>query len=841
MQERTFLKKEQYKSDYSNMLKWLSGRDVPTNIDRSCLASDISFFDIHGILSVTTAESAEQFMSALYSLRIGLVFVYEIANGRIRISMGCESDKIGIVKGLAQKVLGCDCENTILIEGSCFKDNKYCYETVLVGDAQTEEKSENSVIDILMSCGVADNCAAVVTAIPLGNSISDNICNFWGQVQDDVDSLVSRQITSRDDKDSITYTEENSYLKRMQSLIALFQQKFDYSSKKGLFITTVKLFSNSKEVNKLMAGLYISQAKCDELPEQLKGIEIQTGCGDDCIYTNMSELSVKGESIKLPTLGNYHTTKELSFFIELPKHDLLGFYNKPIPRFDVDRNVEEGILLGDILSGKTSVSKYFVPLSDVNRNALVCGLVGSGKTNTVMNLILELERKHIPCLIIEPVKSEYFVLKKYVKDLKVVSIGDAVDSLMINPFQPAKADYPIRQHIENLISTIMAAFEWVEPMPHLVEKIIYRVYADNNIDLDNQEDPVVEKWPTLEQAYWTINKVVEEEGFDSRMESDLKGCISARFNSLRIGSKGDALNVKKSMSMETLFEKNTVIELDNIQDEEAKAFIMGIILTNLKEYCMLRETTHLATQHCTIIEEAHALLRKVDSSSSNSQARGVRAFAGMMKTLRAKGEGFIIVDQVPTELDENVIKNSNLKIIHRMVAADDRSVLGQSCNCNEEQEKYISILTRGEAIVHSEPDFQPKLVKFPYVEVDSFCPEKGQNSKTQKAINYSLYNRNPACLDCLKDDECCMETLKGLIDADAYQEWKESLVKSSSNSEYEDLFMDIMLHLKRHNLFEKTKCILAVLLNDAIESNEQRHTLYFAFKQYIKMIDAGAF
>ena len=47
----------------------------------------------------------------------------------------------------------------------------------------------------------------------------------------------------------------------------------------------------------------------------------------------------------------------------------------------------------------------------------------------------------------------------------------------------------------------------------------------------------------------------------------------------------------------------------------------------------------------------------------------------LLAEVRAYGQGIMIVDQIPTKLAPDVIKNTGLKIAHRIVSGDDRAVL----------------------------------------------------------------------------------------------------------------------------------------------------------------------
>ena len=75
----------------------------------------------------------------------------------------------------------------------------------------------------------------------------------------------------------------------------------------------------------------------------------------------------------------------------------------------------------------------------------------------------------------------------------------------------------------------------------------------------------------------------------------------------------------------------------------------------------------------------------------------------------------MIADQIPTKLAPDTIKNTNLKIVHRTVALEDRETIGRAMNMNPEQIEYLSSLSRGYAAVYAEGDNRPKCVKFPLV------------------------------------------------------------------------------------------------------------------------------
>ncbi|MDD6155807.1 MAG: hypothetical protein PUB52_02110 [Lachnospiraceae bacterium] len=832
MQELAYEKKQQYLADYRSFSSWISDRRGSDDVVRKALSEQMTFFKVEGIIANRKEDSMTQLLSSVYALNIPLTMVFQIDNHKLTVCIGSSDDNIEVLQGLFTKVIGCRCLEQRLTEQEVFSKKAYRFESAVAGDAVYKEEHCQSVLDILLSGGLFDECSVVVSAAPLSREMGVRISDYFDRVATEIGAITSRQITSRDDKDSVTYTEENGYLKRFEEIVGALKKKYEDGRREGLFISSVKIYAESPIINDLVAGTYLSQSANEDYPEILQHIRLKKSCYNSEIYMSMRNISINGRSIKLPEAGNFFTSSELAYFMDFPKKDTLGFYQRIIPDFDVERSVDEGILIGDVLKMGTAVSEYHLPLSELNRNALVSGLVGSGKTNTVEHLVKTMNRESVPFMVIEPVKTEYFELKNEIENLKVVSVGSVENGLVLNPFQPVSEDVSLQKHVDSLYSAIMAAFEWVPPMPQIVEKVIYRVYCDNGFDVANNIRNPKGNYPTIEQAYWTIRTVVKEEKFDARMESDLIGCIGARFNSLRVGNKGRTLNVKKSMPMNQLFEANCVIELEEIQDEEVRSFIIGLLLANLREYCMLRETSHLGVQHCTVIEEAHTLLKKIDSSSSAAQAKGVKVFSEMIKTLRAKGESFIIVDQVPTELADDVIKNTNLKIAHRTVAADDKSVLGKTMNCTDDQEAYMTVLKRGEALVFSEGDYRPKIVKIPFAGINKeMTREKIMKlSEFQKDGGESLYDMNPVCLYC--ENQLCSSFEEVLNNAEEGMlgKWMDRVEEIKDKDEFENFCIEIVIKLKRMGLEEYECCVVSKLTDAMNLTIQEKHEIYAIYR-----------
>ena len=74
-------------------------------------------------------------------------------------------------------------------------------------------------------------------------------------------------------------------------------------------------------------------------------------------------------------------------------------------------------------------------------------------------------------------------------------------------------------------------------------------------------------------------------------------------------------------------------------------------------------------------------------------------FSNFLSEVRAYGQGMMVVDQVPTRLIEDAIKNTNVKIIHKLVASDDSQRIAECIGLTLEQQKVIAKLSVGQAVL----------------------------------------------------------------------------------------------------------------------------------------------
>jgi uncharacterized protein len=433
------------------------------------------------------------------------------------------------------------------------------------------------------------------------------------------------------------------------------------------------------------------------------------------------------------------STELLAALARPPECEVPGIRLALRPDFDVtpespapESAERGGIPLGQVLDRNMRPGGAFtLSLDSLNRHVFVCGATGAGKSQTVRSLLEAATGQHIPWLVIEPAKAEYRLMAGRLsgvpgaEDAQVVRIRpgepDAV-AAGLNPLEPAAAAdgsrFPLQTHADLVRALFIAAFRSEEPFPQVLSAALTRVYEEAGWDLALGE-PRREGalFPTLTALQQAAERVVAEIGYSQRITDDVLGFIRVRLASLRLGTTGRFLEGGHPIDFEMLMRKNVVLEIEDVGDDADKAFLMGAVLIRLAEHLRLAHRTRPAAaglRHLTVIEEAHRLLRRAEPAAqagAGAAGHAVEMFAGLLAEIRAYGEGLVIAEQIPARLVPDAIKNTAVKITHRLPAADDREAVGATMNATRSQSRFLVTLAPGQAAVFSDGMDFPVLVK----------------------------------------------------------------------------------------------------------------------------------
>ena len=443
----------------------------------------------------------------------------------------------------------------------------------------------------------------------------------------------------------------------------------------------------------------------------------------------------------------YASTELIAALSRPPEREMPGIRLALRPDFDVTQEPAAGretIAVGEILDrSRRPAGPLMLPLDSLNRHVFVSGATGSGKSQTVRTLLQAATKAGIPWLVVEPAKAEYRLMAARLAGFgpgdgpgrgadavlsQVVRIrpgeSDAI-AAGLNPLEPAPDEdgrrFPLQTHADLVKALFIASFRSDEPFPQVLSAALTRVYEEAGWDLALGETVAADAnpgYPNLTDLQRAAIRIVQEVGYSQRITDDVLGFIRVRLSSLRLGTTGRFLEGGHQLDFGKLLGTNAVLEIEDVGDDSDKAFLMGTVLIRLAEHLRMasraRPSGPAMLRHLTVIEEAHRLLRRPETGApGGAAAHAVEMFAGLLAEIRAYGEGLIIAEQIPDRLIQDVIKNTAVKITHRLPAADDRDAVGATMNMTQAQNRFLVTLKPGEAAVFADGMDFPLLAQMP--------------------------------------------------------------------------------------------------------------------------------
>jgi hypothetical protein len=407
--------------------------------------------------------------------------------------------------------------------------------------------------------------------------------------------------------------------------------------------------------------------------------------------------------------ANLLDTAEAAAACALPARERVGYRLRDRVDFAVDlRDEPEGIEIGALMDGARITT---IPLrlsrASLARHVLVAGQTGSGKSTTTRALIADLAARGVPSLVLEPAKSEYASLARTITGYRGFQVGSLPtgDELpfRLNPLAFPEG-YPLHTHLDHVRQLFVASFGMAPPTPYLLERALSLAYERRGWDLATGEHPNgcdALSFPTLSELRACVEGALAEAGYDRDVERNIRAALRTRLGSLCHGPKGFALDTRDETPTEVLFGAPAVLSLRHLGSDDEKALVMGIVTMRLHELRELQGPTD-ALRHVLIIEEAHRLLRDVaerGSEEGNMAFNAVQSLANAVAEMRAAGQGVVVVDQLPSRLAPEVVKQVGTRVVHQLPPRSDRDIVADAMVLDEAQREAIATLAIGEAVV----------------------------------------------------------------------------------------------------------------------------------------------
>ena len=510
--------------------------------------------------------------------------------------------------------------------------------------------------------------------------------------------------------------------------------------------------------------------------------------------------------------------KELAYSLNFPQKSIAGLpvlecaeFGRNVVTYDgIERDTDK-IEIGSVFHMRhVENQRIALAKKSLASHTFVTGSTGSGKSNTVYQLLNKVRKRKVRFLVIEPAKGEYKHIFGADRDVSVYGTNPSLTPLLrINPFSFPKGVH-VLEHLDRLVEIFNVCWPMYAAMPAVLKSAVEKSYTDCGWDLVHSVNEFGELiYPTFADVAKNIKIIIDTSEFDTDNKGAYKGSLLTRLESLTNGING-MIFVCDEISDEELFDKNVIVDLSRVGSSETKSLIMGMLVLKLQEYRMTSDMINAELRHITVLEEAHNLLKRTSadqtSESSNLVGKSVEMLANAIAEMRTYGEGFIIADQAPGLLDMSVIRNTNAKIIMRLPDQGDRELVGRAAGLNEEQIVELAKLPCGVAAIYQNEWVQPVLGKVDKYEGNGkkyiyFSQEELDTTTEDKKISESL-------LDCIMEKE-----LFGKEDKKYVFQLKEKVIKSKLSTKIKKDFMKYLLGNE-----DNEKELLGVLIYDLLKA-----------------------
>ncbi|EMC13375.1 DUF87 domain-containing protein [Streptococcus mutans] len=639
------------------------------------------------------------------------------------------------------KTSGTNSSTTDTVGGSIGNDKSLL--SVNASRARTIGKSLSKVFSKSMTKGTslaktASKAVSKSTALATGASKALNFSMNFG-----ANFARTSNVTATIGKnEGITQSFTNHNIKHALELLEEQMKRLEKSTALGMWDFAAYILSEDQTVANNVAYSYLALTQGEEShmsqtvvnlwrgdvqEEQAKANEIFGYLKDlrHPMFALNPELLENDESFSVyPAVVTATTAlsgKELAYSLNFPQKSIAGLPVFECAEFGRNINSYEEterdfVKLGKIFHmNHTEQLDAKISLNSLASHTFISGSTGTGKSNTVYEILDEVRKHGVKFLVVEPVKGEYKHIFGNDENVSVYGTNPELsDLLRINPFAFPKGIH-VLEHLDRLIEIFNVCWPMYAAMPAVLKNAVERAYEDSGWDLLKSINSYGDLYPTFADVTRNIKEIIDSSEYDNENKGAYKGSLLTRLESLTNGING-MIFTNQAITDKELFDENVIIDLSRVGSTETKSLIMGMLVLKLQEYRMTHtDSLNNLLKHVTVLEEAHNILKRTSNEQSmedsNLVGKSVEMIANGIAEMRTYGEGFIIADQAPGLMDMAVIRNTNTKIIMRLPDFSDRELVGKSANLNDDQITELAKLPKGVAALYQNEWIEPILCK----------------------------------------------------------------------------------------------------------------------------------
>ena len=311
----------------------------------------------------------------------------------------------------------------------------------------------------------------------------------------------------------------------------------------------------------------------------------------------------------------------------------------------------------------------------LTHHTLVLGSTGSGKTHTVSVIINRIiERFNEVKTVIFDWHGEYSYLLKRKRRLIPYNLPVGITNL-------------IEKDLYNFIDILADVLELTNSQIYILEKVLRQLLRRGGVSLND--------------IYTVLENFVDESGWmrESRLSLLRKMSPLVRTGYSKLFSNSGIEDLIHRLNYESL---PLVIDVSVIKDPFIRKIYISFILNMIFNIFVNDKDRKPNYKLLIVLEEAQNILSKNNP---------VRIVSRMLSEIRKFGVGLIIISQSPSSLIENVMVNTNTKIIHSLKAGADIELVNKSIYLPPEYLRVIPYLEPGEAILYTRGFKKPLIVR----------------------------------------------------------------------------------------------------------------------------------
>lgn len=332
----------------------------------------------------------------------------------------------------------------------------------------------------------------------------------------------------------------------------------------------------------------------------------------------------------------------------------------------------EGISVGHVTQAGKRLFPLKMPLSQLNKHVLIAGASGSGKTTLIYHFVQGLLEQAVPFFLYD-FNLDYRPLARLSDKVKVFTIGDETAPLPFNPLAgliqlcQAKSQLHDLNPLFQLADVICKAFY----VGAGVKSILCAALAQAARNWA-QQDFAVEHTPSFRTVLAWVREHEPKDLKGMRFKEWKVSTVRA-LESLCTGTFGASLAVTrdKHVSTSVLKKESVIFELN--LPEDLKRFFVEMMMLCMRQHALqeVKLSGKGRLRNVMILDEAHNLLKKTEEKVESQLAIALREHRGL-------GTGYIIADQVPSQLDDSAIANTHTKFFFTLDNSRDLRTAGQS-------------------------------------------------------------------------------------------------------------------------------------------------------------------